>query len=123
MMLDDAITARIAVAKRRLLAGGLLQPVEWGIPTGDRDERGRRAVTYQEIEALIEDRPALDRSSIDTDRNDNTVIYIFEALAITDEHTFRWGEPAHVYKISKVDGLLQDEDTGTRYASEVSVLR
>ena len=27
----DAITARIAAAKSRLLAGGLLQPVEWGV--------------------------------------------------------------------------------------------
>ena len=31
-MLDDALTARIAATKRRLLDGGLLQEVEWGCP-------------------------------------------------------------------------------------------
>ena len=35
----DAITARIAATKRRLLAGGLLQKIEWGIP-GEPDVRG-----------------------------------------------------------------------------------
>ena len=32
---------------------------------------------------------------------------------------FRWGDPPHVYSIKAIDGLLQDEETGTRYASEV----
>ena len=31
-MLDDALTARIAAGKRRLLEGGLLQEVEWVFP-------------------------------------------------------------------------------------------
>ena len=54
---------------------------------------------------------------------DNTVLVILDPLAITDEHTFRWGEPPHVYKIKAVEGLLKDEENGTRYASEVSVIR
>ena len=41
----NALTARIAAAKRRLLAGGMLQEVEWGIP-GVPDMRGRRIFTY-----------------------------------------------------------------------------
>ena len=38
-VLDAALTARIAATKRRLLEGGLLQEVEWGKPTGERDIR------------------------------------------------------------------------------------
>ena len=53
-MLADALTAKIAAAKRRLLAGGLLQEVEWGIPTGERDVRGRRNFTFSMLDALIE---------------------------------------------------------------------
>ena len=121
-MLDDALTVRIAAAKRRLLAGGVLQPVEWGIP-GERDVRGRRISTYSMLDALIEQRPALDRSTIDTDRADNTVLTILDPVAITDEHTFRWGDPPHVYKIKAVEGLLQNGETGTRFFSEVVVLR
>ena len=122
-MLADALTARLASAKRRLLVGGMLQEVEWGVPAGERDVRGRQTITYSMIEALIEDRPALDRSTIDTDRADNTVLTILEPLAITDEHLFRWGDPPHVYKIKAVEGLLQNEETGVRFASEVTVLR
>ena len=40
----NAITERIAATKRRLLDGGLLQPVEWGIP-GPPDIRGRKVFT------------------------------------------------------------------------------
>ena len=119
----DAITARIAAAKSRLLAGGLLQPVEWGVPTGEPDIRGRRTFTYSMIEAFIEERPALDRSTIDTDRADNTVLTILDPVAITDEHLFRWGDPPHVYQIKAVEGLLQDEESGTRYASGIIVIR
>ena len=122
-MLDDALTARIATAKKRLLDGGLLQEIEWGVQSGERDERGRVTITYTPLDALIEQRPALDRGTLDTDRADNTVLVIFDPLAITDEHLFRWGDPAHVYSIKAVDGLLQDEETGTRYASEVTVIR
>ena len=50
------------------------------------------------LDALIEDRPALYRSTIDADRADNTVLTILDPVAISDSHTFRWGEPPHVYE-------------------------
>ena len=59
-MLDEALTARIAAFKRRLLDGGLLQLVSWGVPVGEPDIRGRRTFTYSMLDALIEERPALD---------------------------------------------------------------
>ena len=93
-MLDDALTARIAATKRRLLDGGLLQEVEWGVPSGERDERGRVTITYTPLDALIEQRPALDRGTLDTDRADNTVLTILDPLAITDEHTVSMGRSA-----------------------------
>ena len=120
--LADALTARIASEKRRLKVGGMLQEVEWGIP-GERDIRGRRLFTYTTIGAVIEQRPGLDRSTIDTDRADNTVLTILDPVAITDAHVFRWGSPSHVYSVKAVDGIIQDEESGTRYASEVVVLR
>ena len=122
-MLDDALTGRVAAAKRRLLDGGLLQEVEWGVQSGERDERGRVTITYTPLDALIEQRPAVDRGTFSTDRADNTVLSIFDPLAITDEHLFRWGDPPHTYSVKAVDGIVQDEDTGTRYASEVTVIR
>ena len=122
-MLDAALTARIAATKRRLLAGGLLREVEWGVAVGAPDMRGRRTFTYTMLDALIEDRPALDRGTRSTERADNTVLVIFDPLAILTEHLFRWGDPPHTYKIKAVEGLLKDEETGTRYASEVTVIR
>ena len=122
MRLDDALTARIASTKNRLLEGGLMQEIEWGIP-GEPDIRGRRPFTYTTIDAVIEERPALDRGTLSTDRADNTVLTILDPVAITDEHTFRWGDPPHVYKIKAVEGLLQNGETGTRFFSEVVVLR
>ena len=118
--IGNAIRERIAATKRRLLDGGLLQPVEWGIP-GEPDVRGKRIFTYFMLDAFIEQRPALDRSTIDTDRADNTVLVILDPLAITDEHLFRWGE--HTYSVKAVDGILQDAETGVRFASEVTVIR
>ena len=118
----NALTARIAATKKRLLDGGVMQPVEWGIP-GPPDVRGRRVFSYFMLDAVIEDRPGLDRSTLTTDRADNTVLVILDPLAITDDHTFRWGEPPHVYQIKAVDGIVQDEDTGVRFASEVTVIR
>ena len=117
--LAGAVTARIAATKRRLLAGGILQPVEWGVPTGSPDIRGRRTFTYSMLDALIEARPALDRGGTSTERSDHTVLIILEPVAISTDHLFRWGEPPHVYKIKAVEGLIQNEETGTRYASEV----
>ena len=122
-MLDEALTAKIAAAKRRLLDGGLLQLVSWGVPVGERDERGRITYAYSDLDAFIEQRPALDRSTIDTDRSDDTVLTILDLLAITDEHLFRFGDPPHTYSVKAVDGIVADEETGTRYASEVTVIR
>ena len=42
------------------------------------------------LDALIEQRPALDRGTLSTDRADNTVLTILDPLAISDSHTFRW---------------------------------
>ena len=121
-MIDEALAARIAAAKVRLLDGGLLREIEWGKP-GEPDERGRRTFTYSMLDALIEERPALDRSTIDTDRADDTVLFIFDAVAVEDSHVFRYGEPPHTYSVKKIDGLIQDEELGTRYASEVVLIR
>ena len=123
MRLDDALTARIAATKNRLLEGGLLQEIEWGVPTGPPDIRGRRTFTYTPLDALIEQRPALDRGTLSTDRADNTVLVIFDPVSILTEHLFRWGDPLHVYSVKAVDGIVQDEETGVRFVSEVTVLR
>ena len=118
----DAITARIAATKRRLLDGGVLQPVEWGVP-GEPDVRGRKTFTYSMLDAVVEQRPAVDRGTFSTDRSDNTVLTIFDPVAITDQHLFKWGDPPHTYQVKAVDGLVEDETTGVRFASEVTVLR
>ena len=118
--IGNAIRARIAATKKRLLDGGVLRPVEWGIP-GEPDVRGRKIFTYFMLDAFIEQRPALDRGATSTERSDNTVLTILDPLAITDEHLFRWGE--HTYSVKAVDGLLQDESTGVRFASEVVIIR
>ena len=117
----DSITARIAAVKRRLLAGGVLQPVAWLRKTGPKDVRGRQAVSTTLIDALIEQRPALDRKTLTTERADNTLLTILDPLAITASHFFRWGD--HTYRVKSVDGVIKDETTGTRFASEVTVIR
>ena len=125
-MRDDALTARIAATKQRLFLGGLLQEIEWGvpiIPIGPPDIRGRRSYAYTTLDALIEQRPALDRGQFTTDRNDATVVTILDQVAITDEHLFRWGDPPHVYKVKSIDGVVQDETTGTRFFSEITLIR
>ena len=122
-MLDDVLTSRIAVAKQHLLEGGLLQAVSWGVPVGERDERGRITYSYSDLDAFIEDRPALDRAAIDTDRSDEIVVIILDPVAIDDEDLFRFGNPIHVYKIKAIDGLIADELTGTRYSSEMILIR
>ena len=77
-MLDDALTARIAAFKRRLLEGGLLQLVSCGRPSpGERDERGRR-ITYAYSDAGRADRSSGPRWTVrqlSTDRSDNTVLH------------------------------------------------
>ena len=118
-----ALTARIAAVKSRLLAGGVLQPVEWLRKTGPIDVRGRQAVSTTMIDAFIEQKPALDRSRLSTDRSDDTVLIILDPMAITDEHSFKWGDPPQTYSVKKVEGIVQDEDTGVRFSSEVVVIR
>ena len=122
-MIDEALTARLSAVKRRLLEGGLLQLVSWGVPVGERDERGRITYAYSDLDAFIEQRPALDRGTVSTERSDDTVLIIFDPLAITDEHLFRWGDPPHTHKVKAIDGLLKNAETGTRYASEVVLVR
>ena len=119
----DALASRIAAVKRRLLQGGMLQEVQWGREGGAPDIRGRRTVTYTPIDALIQQRPGLDRGAVSTERSDDTTLVIFDPLAIIDSDTFRWGDPPDTYKIKAVDGVVQDEDTGVRFASEVTVIR
>lgn len=121
MGLSDTLTRSIATAKR--IYAPFLQPVEWLRRTGERDERGRQAVSTTMLDVLIEQRPALDRSTIDTSRADDTVLTILDPLGITDSDTFRWGDPPHTYKVSKIDGVVQDAETGVRFASEVTVIR
>ena len=132
MALADALTRTIAQTKRRLVAGGVLQEVQWGVPVPERDPYdplyppdvyGRRHFTYTPLDALIEQRPAVDRDRLSTDRADDTVLTILDPVAITDDHLFKWGDPIHTYSIKKVDGLLQDESTGVRFSSEVTVIR
>ena len=122
MELADTITAGVAATKRRLLAGGLLQLVSWGVPVGERDERGRITYAYSDLDAFIEQRPEIDRGRFSTERSDDTMLYVFDPVVITDAHIFRFGDPVHTYKIKKIDGILQDAD-GTRYFSEVSIIR
>ena len=122
--LEDALTARIAATKKRLLDGGLLQEIGWGVPTGEPDVRGRQTITWTMLDAVVEQRPALQRESgFTTDRSDNTVLTILDPVAITDQHLFKWGDPPHTYQVKAVDGLVEDETTGVRFASEVTVLR
>ena len=124
MALADTLTRAIAAKKRALLTGGLLQEVEWGVPTGERDVRGRQTYTFSPLDALIEQRPAVDFGTFATDRADNTVLTILDPLAITDEHLFRWGDdPPHTYKVKAIDGVVKNESTGVRFSSEVTVIR
>ena len=118
----NAFAARIAAAKKRLLAGGVLQPVEWGIP-GEPDERGRKRFTYYMIHVMIEQGPGLDRGRLSTERSDDTILTILDQLSILTEHIFRFGDPPHTYSIKAVDGIVLDEETGVRYASEVVLIR
>ena len=94
-----ALTNGIAILKSTLLAGGLLRSIQWRRRTGERDVRGRQAVTTTLIDALIEQRPELNRDRIDTDREDDTVLTILDPVAITDSDTFLWGD--HVYKVEE----------------------
>ena len=123
MVLANAITARVAATKRRLLASGVLREISWLRKRGSIDSRGRQGVSTTPLDALIEQRPAIDRGRISTERADATVLTILDPVAITDSDTFMWGNPPHVYSVKAIDGLLQDEITGVRFSSEVTVIR
>ena len=116
-----ALTSGVATLKRELLAGGLLRSIQWMRRTGEPDVRGRYAVTTTLIDALIEQRPGLDRDRIDTERVDDTVLIVLDPVAITDSDTFRWGD--HIYSVQKIDGVIKNESTGVRFSSEVTVIR
>ena len=107
-MLDDVLTARIEAAKAWLLAGGLLQEVEWGVPSGDRDERGRVTITYTPIDAFIEQRPALDRGAASAPKRADNIRCSTSSTPwrSTDEHTFRF----RFYRRSKRPHLLDQSD-------------
>ena len=95
-----------------------------GSPWSERDIRGRRTFTYSNLDVLIEKRPGIDRNEARvTERQDDTVLSVFEPLAITDDHLFQFGDPPHTHQVKAVDGILKDEDSGIRYFSEVSVIR
>ena len=64
--LAKSISRGVATSKRLLLTGGLLRSIEWHRRTGEKDVRGRQAVSVSLIDALISPQPALDRSTIDT---------------------------------------------------------
>ena len=130
--LADTLTRTIAQTKRRLLAGGVLQEVQWGIPDAPRDPpdplyppdvRGRRSITWSMIDAYIQSSPALDYGRLSTERVDDMLLVFIEPLAIKDNHIFRWGDPPTTHRVKKIVGLLQDETTGVRYSSEVTVTR
>ena len=93
------------------------------LPPDIPDPRGRKTYAYSMLDVLIEQRPGLDRASSETDRDDNTVLIILDPVAITDADVFRWGEPPHTYSVKAIDGIVSNEETGTRYASEVVVIR
>ena len=57
--LAKSITQGVATIKRLLLTGGALRSVEWHQPIGDKDVRGRQAVSISLLDALIEQRPEL----------------------------------------------------------------
>ena len=121
-MISEAITCAVEAAKD--VAADVLQPVEWLQKTGDKDERGRQAVTVTTINVLIESEPGLARGSDRvTDRSDETMLTVLEPLAIKDSDTFRWGTPPHTYKVKNLDGVVQDPETGVRYATVATVIR
>ena len=84
----------------------------------------KRLRIFTALDAFIEQRPALDRGSgFTTDRSDNTVLVVLDPVAIFDDHLFRFGDPAHTFSVKAIDGVVQDETTGVRFSSEVTVIR
>ena len=126
MALADAISARVAATKRRLLAGGVLREVEWGKrgPQIRGNVRGRRNITYTPLDVFIQSGKGLNRGSgFTTERADEIVLIVLDPVAITDSDSFRWGDPPNTYSVKAVEGLIADEETGTRFSSEVVLIR
>ena len=115
-----AIGRRVALAKRTLKSGGLLQPVEWLRRTGTPDVRGRQDKTTTPIDVYIQSSQGLDRDRLSTDRTDSTLVVVLDPVAIKDSDTFRWGGDA--YKIKQISGLVKDERSGVRFYSEVLLI-
>lgn len=124
MALSEDLTQGIAQIKSTLKSGGLLRPIEWLKKTGDKDERGRQAVSTTMLDVLIQRRPGLDRNEARvTQQQDQTLLIILDPVAITTDDTFRWGSPAHTYSVKSIDGVVKNEGTGVRFSSEVTVIR
>ena len=119
--LANSLTRGVVSIKRTLLNGGLLRSVQWLRRTGDKNVRGRQAVSISLLDVLIEQQPGLARSAITTDQSDDTVLTILDPVAIKDTDTFRWG--GHTYKVKKIEGVIKNEVTGVRFSSEVTVIR
>ena len=120
--LATQLSQGIAQMKSTLLQGGLLRSVQWLQRTGDKDERGRQAVTTKLLDALIERRPGLDRNEARvTEQQDQTLLIILDPISVSTDDLFRWG--GHSYKVSKIDGVVKNEATGVRFSSEVVVIR
>ena len=90
------------------------------VPQDPPDPRGRKTYAFSPIDAFIELRTGLDRSTLDTGQADDTVLHILDPVAIFDDQLFRFGDPAHTFAIKEINGLLSDEEAGTRYASSKS---
>ena len=96
--LANSLTRGVVSIKRTLLRGGLLRSIEWHQRTGEKDVRGRQAVSVSLLDALIEQRSQLDRGQgLVTDRSDNTVLTVLDPVSIKDSDLFRWG--GHTYKV------------------------
>ena len=121
MTLATTLTAGIATAKRALSSGGLLQPVTWERRSGEHDMYGRQAVTTSTLMVLIEDREGITRAEREIERADRTVLTILEPVAVQDTDTFTWGGKTHA--VAHLEGVVEDETTGTRFSTEVTVIR
>ena len=85
-------------------------------PTGPTWAQNLRV--FGPLDAFIELRTGLDRSTLDTGQADDTVLHILDPVAIFDDQLFRFGDPSSRLQDLKdpLDGLLSDEEAGTRYA-------
>ena len=111
-MLDEALTARIAAAKRRLLDGGLLQEVEWGVvpAVGERTNAG--AITYAYSDRLTRSSNSapswtVGRHQTPKDLMNSRAPVILDPVAINDDQLFRFGDPLHTYSIKAINGLAE----------------